>query len=577
MWFVLACSVNAQVPVALLSPTIEPGELSGSDAKAATISETDKPYADAFVDLLKDLKMKPADLPKLNAFIQRYPKNDIAYYWRATISACASQPPNLGEAESDLERYASKAHSDLFSSQETEALALEAKIQAAGGHPLEALALLKKAANKDLSKADRLFNQSDAKPLTTSEFCEWNLTDLNQLASAAPHDAWPQILIGLYYRFFATFNESYYAPAAAAFRKAAVLDSRSALIPYLQGELYNSATLLVRRSWADGADKAGESAQTMFTKAITKDPGFAPAYGSRAEVYLNTKRPALAVKDFDKALSLDPNNNAYHTDRGIAESDLGNYYAAISDFGDSLVAKDENDIYLPQLYQNRADAYVKVHDLRRAVGDYTASIHLRLKSQIAVLSLQQFRSLYPEYGTVTDDALLDKLNRYFMPNFAPDVFKKMIRDNEEKKWTPSMMSDLYESRGDAYLQLGDYARGIRDFQRIYRALPAFGDSTDRWRNLGTVGNGETLALDVKGSDVAPDHQPRIWLKRSGPKESRVIAFAVDCTSRKVRTTSSVAYDAKGDSIGGDSGGTWDEITPDTIGEQVWTGVCEPKP
>ena len=171
-----------------------------------------------------------------------------------------------------------------------------------------------------------------------------------------------------------------------------------------------------------------------------------------------------------------------------------------------------------------------------------------------------------------------KLNRYFMPNFAPDVFKKMIRDNEEKKWSPSLLNDLYESRGDAYLKLGNYASGIRDFQRIYAGIPDFGESTERWRQLGTVGSGETLLLDVKGSDVAAGHEPRIWLKRIGSKQSTVMAFSVDCTGRRIRTSSSVVYDGKGNSIGGDeSGGVWSAITPDTIGEQVWNGACESEP
>ena len=320
----------------------EPGELAGPDAKVVTISDSDKPYADAFVALLKDLKMEESELPKFDKFIEQYPKNDIAYFWRATINACVVKPPKLADALRDLDSYRNNEHSDLFPSQDTEALSLHAKIEAAQGHQLAALEIMKKTATKDIRKADNLFNAQGVKPETTSDFCTWNLTDLNQLVVAAPHDAWPHILLGLYYEFFARFDENYYPQAAAAYRKAATLDNHSALIPYLQGELYNQATFWgvpKPKPWVTTALKAGESAEVMFSRAIANDPKFAPAYEARAEVYLDAKKPALAVKDFDKALAIEPDNSTCHSDKGIAESDLGNHFAAISEFGEALRAK----------------------------------------------------------------------------------------------------------------------------------------------------------------------------------------------------------------------------------------------
>jgi tetratricopeptide (TPR) repeat protein len=266
-----------------------------------------------------------------------------------------------------------------------------------------------------------------------------------------------------------------------------------------------------------------------------------------------------------------------HSDRGIAKADLGDYFGAIFDFNDALRAKDEEDIYRPQLYQNRDDAYSKVQDWRRAVDDYTSAIHLRLKRQIAVLTVAQFRGIYPEYAGVSDGVLVDKLNRFFMPQFAPDVFKRMLKDNDGK-FGVSLLNDLYESRGDAYLKLGDYARGIRDFQRIYVGIPDFANVTDRWRSLGTFANGETYYLDVKSSKVSSAGSPSIWVKNVKPKESTVMAFSIDCSGRRMRVTSSVMYDSKNNSVDGSTnGGGWNNVTPDTLGEQLWTGACKAEP
>ena len=191
---------------------------------------------------------------------------------------------------------------------------------------------------------------------------------------------------------------------------------------------------------------------------------------------------------------------------------------------------------------------MKVQDWRRAIDDYTSAIHLHLKSQIAVLSLAQFRGLYPEYAGVSDAVLLDKLNRFFMPQFAPDVFRKMLQDNG--KWGVSLLNDLYESRGDAYLRLGDYGKAISDFQRIFVGIPNVANVTERWRSLGIFGHGESFYIDVKSSEVPLRRTPRIWVKRVGPKQSTVMAFALDCSGRKLQVTSSVVYDSNNNTVGG---------------------------
>jgi hypothetical protein len=101
--------------------------------------------------------------------------------------------------------------------QETESLSLLAKMEVAKGHSSAALDLMEKAVTLDLGDSKNIFNTGGVKPETTSEFCTWNLTDLNLLASGAPHDWRPQVLLGLYYPFFAKFEESYYPQAGRCF------------------------------------------------------------------------------------------------------------------------------------------------------------------------------------------------------------------------------------------------------------------------------------------------------------------------------------------------------------------------
>jgi hypothetical protein len=109
-------------------------------------------------------------------------------------------------------------------------------------------------------------------------------------------------------------------------------------------------------------------------------------------------------------------------------------------------------------------------------------------------------------------------------------------------------------------------------------IPNFANVTERWRSLGTFGHGESFYIDVKSSEVPLGRTPRIWVKRVGPKQSTVMAFALDCSGRKLQVTSSVVYDSNNNTVGGSEVAEgWSDVAPDTLGEQLWTGVCKVKP
>ena len=568
-------SISAEAGPVLISGVFEPPEMKGSAKVLPTPSDADK----AFWDVLKQGGNKgftEANLPVLDKFIQDYSSYADGYYWRANAEMCGSKPPNLVKAKSDLEAALGHEGSGNSTLEEKEVLSLLAKIEAANGRYTAALDLLEKATVKDLGSASSIFNIQGISPETTSDFCTWNLTDLRLLASNAPKDWRPLALEGLYYEFFTTFNESYYTQATAAFQKAALLNPRIPVIPYLRGELYIKSAFWTKKAWSSDAARNDiyRASLPFFTKAIQLAPNFEPAYAARAEAYLQLKQDTWAIKDFNKVLSIDSDNTTAHSDRGLANLEVGQYYAAISDFGDAIRTKQDEDIYLPNLYENRADAHVKVHDYRRAIVDYSSAIELRIDTQVMLWNLAQFRGLYPEYASVPDDVLLQKLNRRFAPQYEASAFKKlMTQDNG--KWGVSLLNDLYEKRGDAYLSIGDYRHGILDFQRIFVGMPNYGETTERWRPLGVFGHGEKFYLDVKASEPLSDRFSRMWVKRVGDKRSDVMAFELDCSSRRLRVTSNVVYDANNNTVGGSNAGEgWSDVAPDTLGEQLWNGTCQ---
>jgi tetratricopeptide (TPR) repeat protein len=550
----------------------EPPELSGPPKAVVMPTAADRQMVDVY-EHLKDEKETQANLPILDKLIQDHPDYVDAYSFRAQERACVLTPPDLHKAKADLEAAMSLKGGSLFDQKDQ--LSLLGKIKFANGGYGDALDDLERAIKVNLDNADKIFNVEGATPERTSKFCSWNLADLDLLIAKFPRDWRPLALRGLYYEYFTRFKEDYYANVAADLQKAVLVGPKSPLPIYLVGELHTRQSFWTQKAWASdaGRDEATRASLLPFTKAIELDPKFLPAYLARAEAYLNLKQSAFAIRDFDKVLALDPEKTAAYSDRGLAKMDVGRYYDAISDFGEAIRRKAEGDIYIPNLYENRGDAYVKVKDYRSAIPDYSMAIEKQLERQIILLSLAQFRALYPEYESISDDTLLQKLYALFRPGYEYAVFVEQLT-KENGKWEVSSLDGLYEKRGDAYLKIGDYKRAVLDFQRIFVGMPNFANFTERWRTLGSSAHGENYFLDAKSSEVSPAHPIRLWVKMAGAKHSQVMAFGFNCSTRQVSLKSSVAYDSNGAiSDSSDLASGWSDIVPDSIGEQLWNGVC----
>ena len=85
-------------------------------------------------------------------------------------------------------------------------------------------------------------------------------------------------------------------------------------------------------------DKAGnyiKKAVDAYTKAIELNPKFAEAYNDRGVAYADLGNPTRAIKDYNKAIQLNPHALPYNN-RGVTYSKLGNYQQAINDFNKAI-------------------------------------------------------------------------------------------------------------------------------------------------------------------------------------------------------------------------------------------------
>lgn len=78
-------------------------------------------------------------------------------------------------------------------------------------------------------------------------------------------------------------------------------------------------------------------------------------------------------------------------------------------------------------------------------------------------------------------------------------------------------------------------------------------------------------------DFLPGGTAKLWLKLVSKKPGYTIAAQeIECGSKRIRQTSSVEYDSAGTPLKTLSMGSgWQPIIPDSLGEQLYTGVCAP--
>jgi tetratricopeptide (TPR) repeat protein len=151
-------------------------------------------------------------------------------------------------------------------------------------------------------------------------------------------------------------------------------------------------------------------------------------YAERGRDYANRGKNQKAIKDYNKAISIDSTNVSAYFGRGEAYYSLGNYWQAVGDYN-KAISIDSTDV---DFYKNRGEAYYSLGNYWQAVGDYTK-----------VVALSQSRMERASYYEKLGGLYFDLKN-----------YKKAVRNYSKAiKLNPNDL-DLYHSRAYAYAELG---------------------------------------------------------------------------------------------------------------------------
>jgi tetratricopeptide (TPR) repeat protein len=433
-----------------------------------------------------DAKTLAPAIQELNRLIRVEPTNSDFYFLRASLSCYvrANSPEILDDINHSISLSA-QSTSTAYSTVR-EHYALKAKIEFEGGHFEDSMRDLDAAIKEDYESAKDVFNDGQVKPTTTTQPCTWTQPDLDALQRRFPQDYRPPLYLALYLTFFYSFDlNSDYGPVLDAFHQAAMLNPAAPLPAFFIGELYSTGRLggmmsvknaeclddvVPRTSPCLALDELHRTGVRSLTQAIALDPRFGPAYSLRAIAFSKLKQHRQAIRDYDKVLELTPTGEAAriaYNDRGLEKVSLGGYQSAVLDFTQSIAMGCKESC---GSYHNRAEAYVKLRNYPKAIEDFSASIKQTLSHAVFLMNIDQFRRIYPEYDSVPDDALCEKLRAMFFSTMKyADFAKQFLIDAKDFKST--VLPDLYLERGDAYTAMNQAQKANAEYDRVSRGFP----------------------------------------------------------------------------------------------------------
>jgi len=112
-----------------------------------------------------------------------------------------------------------------------------------------------------------------------------------------------------------------------------------------------------------------------YDKAIELDPKFESAYYMRGVAYCGLHNYREAIKHYNKAIELDPENPLYYSVRAWAYGHVGNYEEAMKDCNKAIELDPKSPI-LTFVYSSRGYIYSRLGNYEQGIKDVERSIAL---------------------------------------------------------------------------------------------------------------------------------------------------------------------------------------------------------
>jgi tetratricopeptide (TPR) repeat protein len=227
----------------------------------------------------------------------------------------------------------------------------------------------------------------------------------------------------------------------------------------------------------DKKDFAGSVKE--FTKALELNPKLFTARFWRGACNLLVGDAQAAIADLTKALALNPRKFEGYMYRGSAYAKLGNRQLALADFDRALALKPQSDV----VYGNRCSLKFQLRDFTGAIDDCTQAIKLNPFDRYhyssrgsAYYQLNRYKEAIADHDIsikIDSQNPLSYLNRGLALDGASD-FNGAIADLSiaiKLETKPQLLGTMYSSRAQSYAHAKNRAAAISDFTTSLKFLP----------------------------------------------------------------------------------------------------------
>ncbi len=213
-----------------------------------------------------------------------------------------------------------------------------------------------------------------------------------------------------------------------------------------------------------------------FDKAIELNPSVSNSYDGRGITYYYLGQYERALDDYNKSVQLDPSQSGVYNNRGLNYIALGQYKSAIDDCSKAIELDPKDDI----AYHNRGYAYYYLGQNDNAIKDYNKAVELNPNYTkvynnrgLVYSDLMQYDHAIEDY-----DKAIELNPKFFITYynrgrayFFLKQYNRAIQDLDKAIELHPNYPEAYVNRGIAYEALAQYERAIKDYDKAIQLNP----------------------------------------------------------------------------------------------------------
>jgi len=213
-----------------------------------------------------------------------------------------------------------------------------------------------------------------------------------------------------------------------------------------------------------------ENGLSVWSYVIEKQPGkVSIAYTNLGSVYQKMGQFDKAMENYEKAITLDPNDYLAYINRGVIFDKVGQFDRAIESYGKAMMSNPADY----KAYYNRGLTYDKIGRLNDAIEDFQRATRLnandpRVHNNLGILynkAGMYDRAIEALYNAIAlEPGNPVTYNNRGLTYTYSGQYNKAIEDFSRAILLDKNYADAFFYRGDAYFRLGNKERAIPDFQ-----------------------------------------------------------------------------------------------------------------